>query len=338
MDGYKFMKIRLLLCLLTLIGWNIQAQPVSGPTSATDNAVPKFSGTSGKRVDNTGVSIDDNNVLSAAATSLTETDLNGGTALTINRQYFDDFAANRTLTFSGSPTDGNNVYLKANVTVAVITLTIPTSYRLGSSGSTTSIILPQGNHILNWRYADGKWWLFDSAGILDNLGDSVAPTVNDDSADGYSIGSIWLDSTADLAYIAVDVTAGAAVWKPLTPMQSSSFTLLEPDLIAAVADELLLFHVPTEAYPNGITIRDIIVSTSSTCTDIIALEEKSNNGTSISAVSTIESITLSGTRTEDDGSLTDSSIAADNYVYVDFDASPDNINYMTITITFTINP
>jgi hypothetical protein len=39
-----------------------------------------------------------------------------------------------------------------------------------------------------------------------------APTVNDDTGDGYSYGSIWIDRTNKRAYICVDPTLGAAVW------------------------------------------------------------------------------------------------------------------------------
>ena len=48
--------------------------------------------------------------------------------------------------------------------------------------------------------------------ILDNLDAAVAPTVNDDVDLGYSVGSRWVNTTADKAYICVDATAGAAVW------------------------------------------------------------------------------------------------------------------------------
>lgn len=39
-----------------------------------------------------------------------------------------------------------------------------------------------------------------------------APTVNDDSGDGYAAGDIWVDETNDNAYILLDAAAGAAVW------------------------------------------------------------------------------------------------------------------------------
>jgi len=49
---------------------------------------------------------------------------------------------------------------------------------------------------------------------LDNLAAAVAPNpaVDDDTA-GYDIGSLWIDTTADHAYVCVDNATGAAVWR-----------------------------------------------------------------------------------------------------------------------------
>lgn len=49
-----------------------------------------------------------------------------------------------------------------------------------------------------------------------NLAAAVAPGATDDSAAGYSIGSLWIDTTADKSYVCVDATATAAVWNDLT--------------------------------------------------------------------------------------------------------------------------
>jgi hypothetical protein len=45
-----------------------------------------------------------------------------------------------------------------------------------------------------------------------NLTATAAPTVNEDSGDGYAVGSIWIDVSGDKSYILVDATGGAAVW------------------------------------------------------------------------------------------------------------------------------
>lgn len=49
------------------------------------------------------------------------------------------------------------------------------------------------------------------------VGQTAAPTVNEDSGDGYLVGLIWVDETNDDAYICLDNTATAAVWKKITP-------------------------------------------------------------------------------------------------------------------------
>lgn len=56
----------------------------------------------------------------------------------------------------------------------------------------------------------------DNVGVLssgvDNFTATAAPTVNDDSDDGYDVGSRWVDVTNDNPYTLVDATPTAAVW------------------------------------------------------------------------------------------------------------------------------
>ncbi|HML23525.1 MAG TPA: hypothetical protein PKD09_17850 [Aggregatilinea sp.] len=51
---------------------------------------------------------------------------------------------------------------------------------------------------------------------LDNLSATSAPTAGDDSGDGYSVGSRWVDTAVDKAYVCLDATLGGAVWKEIT--------------------------------------------------------------------------------------------------------------------------
>lgn len=52
--------------------------------------------------------------------------------------------------------------------------------------------------------------------IKTNFSASAAPTTGDDSADGYAVGSRWIDTTADKEYVCLDATEGAAVWTETT--------------------------------------------------------------------------------------------------------------------------
>lgn len=52
----------------------------------------------------------------------------------------------------------------------------------------------------------------DAAIKKNNYAATAAPTTGDDSGDGYSVGSRWIDTTNDLSYVCLDATLGAAVW------------------------------------------------------------------------------------------------------------------------------
>ena len=62
--------------------------------------------------------------------------------------------------------------------------------------------------------------LGDVANILCNLNASAPPTVDDDSGDGYAVGSSWFDTTNDKAYLCLDATVGAAVWQEVGAVSS----------------------------------------------------------------------------------------------------------------------
>lgn len=57
-----------------------------------------------------------------------------------------------------------------------------------------------------------------------NFGGTTAPVVGDDSADGYVVGSRWIDTTNDKEYVCTDNSAGAAVWKETSNATSSGIT------------------------------------------------------------------------------------------------------------------
>lgn len=49
-----------------------------------------------------------------------------------------------------------------------------------------------------------------------NLAATTDPGATDDTAAGYSVGSTWVNVTADTCFVAVDVTATAAIWKQVS--------------------------------------------------------------------------------------------------------------------------
>jgi hypothetical protein len=69
-----------------------------------------------------------------------------------------------------------------------------------TAGTVVNIEAPNSDHVLNKQKLNG----------------TTNPTSSDDSGDGYSVGSIWIDTTNDIAYICVDSTVGSAVWKQIS--------------------------------------------------------------------------------------------------------------------------
>lgn len=61
--------------------------------------------------------------------------------------------------------------------------------------------------------------------LKDNIGAATAPTVNDDSGDGYSVGSRWYDTTNDQEYVCLDATVTAAVWVRTTQVLSTPLSV-----------------------------------------------------------------------------------------------------------------
>lgn len=56
----------------------------------------------------------------------------------------------------------------------------------------------------------------DDFGPQNSYEATSAPSVTNDSSEGFGVGSQWVDTTADEAYICVDASVGAAVWENIT--------------------------------------------------------------------------------------------------------------------------
>jgi len=115
-------------------------------------------------------------------------------------------------------------------------------------------------------------------------------------------------------------------------------TLAFPDLLQAEADAQPLWFFPAEAYPHGITVTDIHYHASASQSDTHVLEEWTHANPPAHS-SDIESIAFSAsTIAEDDGTLSDGAIAADGWVFIDLDASVEDMSWLTVSMTFKVNP
>lgn len=115
---------------------------------------------------------------------------------------------------------------------AATTITVPTAFstfgctivRAGTGIVTiaaSSTTLNGGSLVLNGQYLaasiipTGTANTFDvigATGGVDKLDATSNPTTGDDSANGYGVGSKWVNLTADTVYFCTDASVGAAVW------------------------------------------------------------------------------------------------------------------------------
>lgn len=115
---------------------------------------------------------------------------------------------------------------------------------------------------------------------------------------------------------------------------SRTFTIGEPDIQQGISDDWRLMKFPAEKYPDGVTITSIHIDASAAYTSETFLFEHWDDASG-STQTTVESIACSAISTEDDGTLSDATIPADYFLMVNLDDTPEDVAYVSITVTFT---
>jgi hypothetical protein len=75
----------------------------------------------------------------------------------------------------------------------------------------------------------------------DNFAALGPPGVNNDTTQGYAIGSTWFDTTNQVFWVCQLATQGAAVWKPFT--SGVLFSLIGANM-NVTTDQILTSHIP----------------------------------------------------------------------------------------------
>lgn len=146
------------------------------------------------------------------------------------------------------------------------------------------------------------------------------------------------DATGEIAWDAndnaIEVYDGSNS-RLIPTLRFFSATIYDPDTIQGTEDAVPIFPVEVEAFPFGITLVDVGIKTDASSSYTVNFEEWTSP--TDGSPSTIESVaTSSSTEAEDDGTLSDASIAAGSIIYVDLPST--GIDMLVIWGTFWIIP
>lgn len=123
------------------------------------------------------------------------------------------------------------------------------------------------------------------ANLKVNLTATTAPLATDDSDDGYSVGSRWIDGTADKEYVCLDSTVGAAVWNETTAGAGSG------DMLASTYD-------PTSVIGDAFSMNSMVegattkILTDIERTNIVSNSSKVSNATHTGDVTGSEALVI----------------------------------------------
>lgn len=115
--------------------------------------------------------------------------------------------------------------------------------------------------VLKYVAASSRWEnATDSTGGVQNKFDATtAPIGTDDSSAGYSVGSTWIDVTADDVYRCVDASVGSAVWEQIN--DNDLLDKLDATTAPAVTDD------SSDGYGVGSTWVDVTADEVFVCVD-----------------------------------------------------------------------
>ena len=83
-----------------------------------------------------------------------------------------------------------------------------------NAAQTAADVITTGNNVTAAQNAQAAAEAAVAAVALNNYAATTNPTVSDDSGDGYSVGSRWVNTSTDTLYECLDASVGAAVWRP----------------------------------------------------------------------------------------------------------------------------
>jgi len=116
-------------------------------------------------------------------------------------------------------------------------------------------------------------------------------------------------------------------------IQQKSIAIIEPDQIATVSRDILMFPVDAYNFPGGITITKVGLATSTVTTTSYAFEEWTSADVATTTTTSIDVIYLTNSAESTDTGIADATVAAGSWVVCEVDNV--DINAANMTIWFT---
>ena len=92
------------------------------------------------------------------------------------------------------------------------------------------------------------------AALKDNTGASTNPGASDDSTGGYAVGSIWVNTTSNEAFVCVDATAAAAIWTSVTAAGGGGLPVADTTaVVKGSADATKLVRIEADGLATATT-------------------------------------------------------------------------------------
>lgn len=259
---------------------------VTGPASSTDNAIARFHLATGKVIQDSAVTIDDSGNISTSGTvdgrdlsvdgakldgiesgaDVTDaTNVAAAGAVMTSRTISTtspltgggDLSANRTLAIPAATAAVDGYATAAQITKldgieALADVTDATNVAAAGAVMDTDFA---GTHVGRLRRNVGSPAGYD---VIRDGYSSSTPGATDDAADGYELGSLWLDTMQNRIFICTDPTTSAARWERLgvlAPVVDSgtSITLSDADhkkTIRCTAATTVSVSVPSGLQPG----------------------------------------------------------------------------------------
>jgi hypothetical protein len=160
---------------------------------------------------------------------------------------------------------------KENITISLVDQGEEITIKLNEQARGPSVVVD--NAVVNAAIAEDPQATRDALEIpIDNFTATTAPTVNDDSTDGYAKGSRWYDSVGEEAYICVDASVGAAIWikTTLTVDELGSAAFLDATTDgAANPEEVLKTDANGDVTVHNINVGSVLFDTANGTPDTL---------------------------------------------------------------------